>query len=57
MLLAQTFEMREILLNFSLAKPRYNAEAILKYCELSPYENTHYFTNSFFEKVQKNSYT
>jgi hypothetical protein len=53
MLPAETFEMRKCLLTLSLAKPRQNAEAILKTYELIIYGDTHYITNSFCKNVLK----
>jgi hypothetical protein len=46
MIAAQTFQMRERLLTPSLAKPRYNAEEILKTYELFVYGDIHWYSTN-----------
>ena len=53
MFLVQTFKMRKMLLNFPLARPKYNAKSFLKYSELSPYGDVHYITNYFLKMYKK----
>jgi hypothetical protein len=47
---AETFEMGKRLLTFSLARPRYNAEAVVKAYELFAYGIIHYSINLFCKK-------
>jgi len=52
-LTAEAFEIRKYILNFSLAKPKENAEAVLKSCELFIYGDASYISNSFCNNVLK----
>jgi hypothetical protein len=52
MLPAGAFQMRKHLLTVYMAKPRHNAEAILKTYEVFIYRQ-HYSTNLFRKNVQK----
>ena len=51
MLPAKSIERRKHLLTISVAKPRYNAEAVLKTYDLFIYGDTHYTNNSFCVNV------
>jgi hypothetical protein len=46
-------EKKKPLLTFSLAKPRYNSEAILKNCEMFVHEDIRYVTNLFCKNMLK----
>lgn len=54
---AGRFEMRKCLLQFSLAKPRYNAETILKKIWAHYVPTLYFTTNSFCKNVLKNNDT
>ena len=51
MLSVGTFETIKRLLTFSLAKPRANAEVMLKQYEMCIYGDMHTDTNSFFKEL------
>jgi len=53
----ETFQTIKRLLTFSLAKPRENAEVMLKQYELCIYGDMHKVTTFIFLKCAKNSYT
>jgi len=53
MFLVETFETRENFVCFSLAEPKWKAEAILKTFGLMICGDIHYTTNSFCKKALK----